>query len=151
MSGKATETVLFRLVLASSPCCGNGRTLARLYHALHWRLESRQSLIHPVKNADNSNTQPGDTVVDQWTTVGNVAWDTGYLGPYSSTLGTKCFFGLRVEVKTSGAYSYTTRSVGIRAAPRCDIPFPWTTCGLDASGNPLISPGGIVTGAVPGY
>ncbi len=104
-----------------------------------------------VKNADNSNTQPGDTVVDQWTTVGNVAWDTGYLGPYNSTLGTKCFFGLRVEVKTTGAYSYTTRSVGIRAGPRCDIPFPWTTCGLDASGNPLISPGGIVTGAVPGY
>ncbi len=108
--------------------------------------------ISLVKNADNSNTQPGDTVVDSWTTPGNVAWDTGYLGPYESTLGTKCFFGLRVEVKIgAGAYGYTTRSVGIRAAPRCDIPFPWTTCGLDASGNPLISPGGIVTGAVPGY
>jgi hypothetical protein len=111
-------------------------------------------------NSDNSETFPPDTMLFRqvWTPAPG-QMGTGYLFNdgitykwYSPTLGTRWMFIYTVEYFSGGIWNFMTTAGGeaslmqLECGPRLDIPWPYAV-----TGPSVTAPGGIVTGAVPGY
>lgn len=117
-----------------------------------------------------SGGEIGDTIVYElvgfrdypgpWSTY----WlDSGWQAALESPLGERCFYCYSIELvnqvpagglPTEADWLFDETFGGGQTlwfGPRVDLPLPWTFTGLDASGDHLIAPGGVVPGVVPGY